>query len=299
MGPARDSRDAIAEAVRGKHDLFVRLQTIDEMVRVNEETQRALERIAERRRMPPVPDLRFEYSYVRRGISAAAQGSAIISQSRTHHDARRTSTPLRNVVASASPAPKDVAKAPVRLVGGQGLPKHVTDQLEKVREENRAIRELLEEQSQWIYDKLQDRDNELEDLLESMRGLKRNIDDASDVLADAVNNDIPALWGAVDEMRGKLTGIKPRPDGNTAEKAVPAKRRRDTHLEAVVHSVMQHLIGITHSDVPPQNDLAAGVFWTEEPRLLRPRWDSWIENLRAWVPEVLTQIQSQGHKYSL
>ncbi|KAI9063771.1 hypothetical protein FKP32DRAFT_1592182 [Trametes sanguinea] len=62
------STAAAAEAVRGKpseHDLFLRLQTIDEMVRVNEETQRALERIAERRRMPPVPDLRFEYSYVR------------------------------------------------------------------------------------------------------------------------------------------------------------------------------------------------------------------------------------------
>ncbi|KAI0326161.1 hypothetical protein GY45DRAFT_1259545 [Cubamyces sp. BRFM 1775] len=35
------------------------------MVRVTEEAERRLERIAERRRMPPVPDLRFEYSYVR------------------------------------------------------------------------------------------------------------------------------------------------------------------------------------------------------------------------------------------
>ncbi|KAH9886463.1 hypothetical protein C8Q73DRAFT_748942 [Cubamyces lactineus] len=35
------------------------------MVRANEEVERRLERIAERRRMPPVPDLRFEYSYVR------------------------------------------------------------------------------------------------------------------------------------------------------------------------------------------------------------------------------------------
>ncbi|EIW55309.1 uncharacterized protein TRAVEDRAFT_153692 [Trametes versicolor FP-101664 SS1] len=35
------------------------------MVRVNEETERRLQRIAERRRIPPVPDLRFEYSYVR------------------------------------------------------------------------------------------------------------------------------------------------------------------------------------------------------------------------------------------
>ena len=48
-----------------QHDLFLRLQTIDEMVRANEEVERRLERIAERRRMPPVPDLRFEYSYLR------------------------------------------------------------------------------------------------------------------------------------------------------------------------------------------------------------------------------------------
>ncbi|OJT02966.1 hypothetical protein TRAPUB_6445 [Trametes pubescens] len=48
-----------------EHDLFLRLHTIDEMVRVNEETERRLQRIAERRRIPPVPDLRFEYSYVR------------------------------------------------------------------------------------------------------------------------------------------------------------------------------------------------------------------------------------------
>ena len=48
-----------------QHDLFLRLQTIDEMVRANEEVERRLERIAERRRIPPVPDLRFEYSYVR------------------------------------------------------------------------------------------------------------------------------------------------------------------------------------------------------------------------------------------
>lgn len=48
-----------------ERDLFLRLHTIDEMVRVNEETERKLQRIAERRRIPPVPDLRFEYSYVR------------------------------------------------------------------------------------------------------------------------------------------------------------------------------------------------------------------------------------------
>lgn len=48
-----------------ERDLFLRLHTIDEMVRVNEETERRLQRIAERRRIPPVPDLRFEYSYVR------------------------------------------------------------------------------------------------------------------------------------------------------------------------------------------------------------------------------------------
>ncbi|KAI0631048.1 hypothetical protein C8Q77DRAFT_1159762 [Trametes polyzona] len=48
-----------------EHDLLRRLQTIDEMIRVNEETERRLQRIAERRRIPPVPDLRFEYSYVR------------------------------------------------------------------------------------------------------------------------------------------------------------------------------------------------------------------------------------------
>ncbi|KAI0642614.1 hypothetical protein C8Q79DRAFT_917273 [Trametes meyenii] len=35
------------------------------MVRINEEAERRLQRIAERRRIPPVPDLRFEYSYVR------------------------------------------------------------------------------------------------------------------------------------------------------------------------------------------------------------------------------------------
>ncbi|CDO70512.1 hypothetical protein BN946_scf184569.g55 [Trametes cinnabarina] len=58
-----------AEPVRhrkpSEHDLFLRLQTIDEMVRANEEAQRRLERITERRRIPPVPDLRFEYSYIR------------------------------------------------------------------------------------------------------------------------------------------------------------------------------------------------------------------------------------------
>lgn len=48
-----------------ERDLFLRLHTIDKMVRVNEETERRLQRIAERRRIPPVPDLRFEYSYVR------------------------------------------------------------------------------------------------------------------------------------------------------------------------------------------------------------------------------------------
>ncbi|KAI0822978.1 hypothetical protein BC628DRAFT_1326056 [Trametes gibbosa] len=35
------------------------------MVRATEESERRLQRIAERRRIPPVPDLRFEYSYVR------------------------------------------------------------------------------------------------------------------------------------------------------------------------------------------------------------------------------------------
>ncbi|KAI0764613.1 hypothetical protein BD413DRAFT_482542 [Trametes elegans] len=35
------------------------------MVRANDEAERRLQRAAERRRIPPVPDLRFEYSYVR------------------------------------------------------------------------------------------------------------------------------------------------------------------------------------------------------------------------------------------
>ncbi|KAI8969789.1 hypothetical protein BD414DRAFT_502658 [Trametes punicea] len=62
------SSAAADRAAAGKppeHDLLIRLQTIDEMVRANEEAERRLERIAERRRIPPVPDLRFEYSYVR------------------------------------------------------------------------------------------------------------------------------------------------------------------------------------------------------------------------------------------
>ncbi|KAI0366787.1 hypothetical protein BV20DRAFT_619776 [Pilatotrama ljubarskyi] len=48
-----------------ERDLLLRLQTIDEMVRLNEEAERRLHRLSERRRIPPVPDMRFEYSYVR------------------------------------------------------------------------------------------------------------------------------------------------------------------------------------------------------------------------------------------
>ncbi|KAI0350834.1 hypothetical protein OH77DRAFT_992268 [Trametes cingulata] len=48
-----------------ERDLLLRLQTIDERVRMNEEAERRLHRLAERRRIPAVPDMRFEYSYVR------------------------------------------------------------------------------------------------------------------------------------------------------------------------------------------------------------------------------------------
>ena len=50
-----------------QHDreLFHRLRTLDDMIRASEETEDKLRRISERRRIPPVPDLRFEYSYTR------------------------------------------------------------------------------------------------------------------------------------------------------------------------------------------------------------------------------------------
>ncbi|KAI0731075.1 hypothetical protein C8Q76DRAFT_793173 [Earliella scabrosa] len=51
-----------------QHELFHRLQTLDDMIHASEEAEDKFRRITERRRIPPVPDLRFEYSYLR-GVS--------------------------------------------------------------------------------------------------------------------------------------------------------------------------------------------------------------------------------------
>ena len=46
-------------------ELFHRLQTHDDMIRASEEADERYRRIANRRRIPPVPDMRFEYSFLR------------------------------------------------------------------------------------------------------------------------------------------------------------------------------------------------------------------------------------------
>ena len=48
-----------------QRELFHRLQTLDDMLRASDEANERLRRIADRRRIPPVPDMRFEYSYLR------------------------------------------------------------------------------------------------------------------------------------------------------------------------------------------------------------------------------------------
>ena len=53
------------DAEPSQKELFHRLQTLDDMIRASEEAEDRYRRIAERRRIPPVPDLRFEYSYLR------------------------------------------------------------------------------------------------------------------------------------------------------------------------------------------------------------------------------------------
>ena len=53
---------------RSQHELRHRLQTLDDMIQASEEAEEKFRRIAERRRIPPLPDLRFEYSYLR-GVS--------------------------------------------------------------------------------------------------------------------------------------------------------------------------------------------------------------------------------------
>ena len=57
-------------AAPSERELFRRLQTLDEMLRASEAAEERFRRAAaareqERRRIPPVPDLRFEYSYTR------------------------------------------------------------------------------------------------------------------------------------------------------------------------------------------------------------------------------------------
>ncbi|PIL23527.1 hypothetical protein GSI_14839 [Ganoderma sinense ZZ0214-1] len=48
-----------------QRELLHRLQTLDDMLRASDEANERLRRIADRRRIPPVPDMRFEYSYLR------------------------------------------------------------------------------------------------------------------------------------------------------------------------------------------------------------------------------------------
>ena len=48
-----------------QRELLHRLQTLDDMLRASDEANERLRCIADRRRIPPVPDMRFEYSYLR------------------------------------------------------------------------------------------------------------------------------------------------------------------------------------------------------------------------------------------
>ena len=48
-----------------QRELFHRLQTLDDMIHASEEADERYRRIADRRRIPPMPDMRFEYSYLR------------------------------------------------------------------------------------------------------------------------------------------------------------------------------------------------------------------------------------------
>lgn len=59
--PAHDAPDG----PQHDHELIHRLRALDDMIRASEETEDKLRRVSERRRIPPVPDLRFEYSYTR------------------------------------------------------------------------------------------------------------------------------------------------------------------------------------------------------------------------------------------
>ena len=59
--PVHDAPDV------SQHDreLFHRLRTLDDMIRASEEAEDKYRAVAERRRIPPLPNLRFEYSYLR------------------------------------------------------------------------------------------------------------------------------------------------------------------------------------------------------------------------------------------
>ena len=59
------STNTRGDAEPSQKELFHRLQTLDDMIRASEDAEDRYRRIAERRRIPPVPDLRFEYSYLR------------------------------------------------------------------------------------------------------------------------------------------------------------------------------------------------------------------------------------------
>lgn len=60
--PSHPTNDG-AEA--SERELFHRLQNLDDMIRASEEVKDKYRSLSERRRIPPVPDLRFEYSYLR------------------------------------------------------------------------------------------------------------------------------------------------------------------------------------------------------------------------------------------
>ncbi|KAI1788650.1 hypothetical protein LXA43DRAFT_1024467 [Ganoderma leucocontextum] len=55
-----------------QRDLFHRLQTLDDMIRASDEANERYRRLADRRRIPPMPDMRFEYSYLR-GVRQCVQ----------------------------------------------------------------------------------------------------------------------------------------------------------------------------------------------------------------------------------
>ncbi|CDO71502.1 hypothetical protein BN946_scf184910.g1 [Trametes cinnabarina] len=193
--------------------------------------------------------------------------------------------------------PQRVRTGNVQLIGGQGVPKSLMDAIQQLQAENRELRERMDEQTRTFDSKIFQLHDGFEMLMANQLTLRKDISEVYDVLGDAVNNEIPFLRRKVDELEGKLTGAT-RATFEDPQPSVPVKKKRDTHLEAVVHSVMQHLMGITHADTPPENELPLGVFWTREPRQLRPRWEGWVENLRGWVPEILEKIRMHGSKYS-